>query len=214
MSHPDFQFVTGVDRQMILAPGLRLSFLRDGDRWAHAVAVGAGDDTLLAGIASSVEGDPARDEPARVVSPAYQDVQPHSSEGNVCALLTGQSTPHHFSAVVTARRDGPSVSIAVDIADRCRSPVEVLAATYLVPLGSGDLIDAGPGRVVWGGDGLGQGRLEFTTAGGADAVAMAEAGRRATRVQALARLVPSTYTHRLFYSWRWTPAAGAGVVGP
>jgi hypothetical protein len=212
MSHADFKFRTGEDRQTILTPGLRLTFLRVGERWSHALAVGAGDQRLLAGIAATVEGEPARDNPARVISPAYQDVQPHFNEGEVCALLTGQSIPHHFSAVVTARRVGPSVEIAVDIADRCRAPVEVLAATYLVQLGSSDLIDAGTDCIVWGGDALGRGRLEFTTSGGVGSVALAEAGRRATRVQALARLDPTTYTQRLFYSWRWTPAAGAGEV--
>jgi hypothetical protein len=206
MSRPEFRFETGDDRQTIRAPGLRLAFRRGGERWAHALAVGDGTSDVLIGVAESVEGDPDRDDPARVISPAYQDVQPHFTEGNTCALLTGQSTPHHFSAVVTARRDGPSTVVEVDVADRCRGPVEVLAATYLVQLGSSDLVDAGPDRIVWGGEALGHGRLEFS-AGGVDDVAMAEAGRRATRVQALARLVPSTHTQRLFYSWRWTPAA-------
>jgi hypothetical protein len=105
------------------------------------------------------------------------------------------------------------VVLGVDIADRCRSTVEVLAATYLVQLGSSDLIDAGPGRVLWGGGALGQGRLEFTTDGGAGSVALAEAGRRATRVQALAALDPSTHTQRLYYSWRWTPPGRSGGVG-
>ena len=216
MSHPAIKFVTGEDRQAIVAPGLRLTFRRTGHRWAHALAIGVddgegegdgeGEPRRFDGIAATVEGEPSRDNPARVVSPAYQDVQPHFADGHVCALLTGQSTPHHFSAVVTARCVGPDVSIAVDVADRCREPVEVLAATYLVQLGSSDLIDAGPERVVWGGDALGQGRLEFTTTGGVDSVALSEAGRRATRVQAIARLVPSTHTRRLFYCWRWTPA--------
>jgi hypothetical protein len=206
MSPPEFRFETGDDRQTIHAPGLRLTFRRGGERWAHALAVGDGTSDLLIGVAESVEGDTDRDDPARVISPAYQDVQPHFAEGNTCALLTGQSTPHHFSAVVTARRDGPSTVVEVDVADRCRGPIDVLAATYLVQLGSGDLVDAGPGRIIWGGQALGRGRLELT-AGGASDLAMAEAGRRATRVQALARLDPATYTQRLVYSWRWTPAA-------
>src|SRR4051794_25549088 len=104
MAQSGFEFVTDEDRQMILAPGLRLMFLRAGDRWTHTLAVGNGDQEPLDEVAATVEGDLARDEPARVVSPAYQDVQPHRAEGGMCALLTGQSTPHHFSAVVTARR--------------------------------------------------------------------------------------------------------------
>ncbi len=207
MSDAGFKFVTGEDRQMIVASGLRLTFLRAGERWSHALAVGDGDSDqgLLTGVAESVEGDPARGEPARVVSPAYQDVQPHFADGEVCALLTGQSTPHHFSAVLTTRRDGRSVVVEMDVADRCRARIDALAATYLVQLGSSDLIDADPARIVWGGDALGRGRLEFTTRGGMD-VTLAEAGRRAARVQALARLVPTTHTQRLYYSWRWTPS--------
>ena len=205
MADTGFKFVTGEDRQMIVATGLRVTFRRIGESWCHALAVGDDGQEVLAGIAESVEGDPQGGDPARVVSPAYQDVQPHFAEGETCALLTGQSTPHHFSAVLTARREGPSLVVAVDVADRCRAPIEALAATYLVQLGSSDLIDADSGRIVWGGDALGQGRLEFAARDGVD-VALAEAGRRASRVQALARLVPTTHTQRLYYSWRWTPA--------
>jgi len=204
MSQPEFQFVPGEDRQFLRAPGLRLEFRRSGERWTHCLSVGAGDQSLLSIIAVTVEGDPTRDDPVRVVSPTYQDVQPHFAGGETCALLTGHSIPHHFSAVVTARRDGPSAVLDVDIADRCRAAIEALAATYLIQLGSSDLVEADTRRIVWRGDALGQGRLEFT-AGGDNQVTLAEAGRQATRVQALARLVPTTYTQRLFYSWRWTP---------
>ena len=205
MSDARFKFVAGDDRQFLLAPGLRLAFVRAGERWTHCLSVGNGDPSLLSLIAATVEGDPEHDDPARVVSPTYQDVQPHFTEGETCALLTGLSIPHHFSAVVTARRDGPTAVVEIDVADRCRAPIEALAATYLVQLGSSDLVDADAERIVWGGEALGQGRLEFRTRGAVD-VALSEAGRRATRVQALARLVPTTHTQRLFYSWRWTPS--------
>lgn len=208
----DLDLVAGEDRWTILADDFRWTFLRDGDRWAHTLSLGDDDPSVRDAIAASVEGDPGRDDPARVVSPAYQEVRPHPVAEGVCALLTGQSTPHHFSAVVTARRDGPGLLVEVDVADRCRSTVEVLAATYLVRFGSGALIDADPGRIVWGGEALGQGRLEFRTRGGAE-VAIADAGRRASRVQALARIAPSTSTHRLYYSWRWTPGPGPGASG-
>jgi hypothetical protein len=204
MSHPDFQLLRGEDRQEFHAPGLRLTFLHSGDRWTHQLTLD-GLEPTAGGIAASVEGDPARDNPARVISPAYQEIRPHPVEEGVCALLTGQSSPHHFSAVVTVRGDGPGVEVVVDVADRCRAPVEFLAATYLVQFGSGALIDAGPDRVIWGGEALGGARLEFRAGDFAD-VALAEAGRRASRVQALARLDGSTHTRRLVYSWRWTPA--------
>jgi hypothetical protein len=204
MSLPEFQFVTGEERQFLRAPGLRLGFRRSGERWTHCVSVGTGDDALLTVIAVTVEGDPTRDDPVRVVSPTYQDIQPHFADGETCALLTGLSIPHHFSAVVTARRDGSTTVLDVDIADRCRAAIDALAATYVVQLGSSDLVEADPRRIVWRSDALGKGRLEFTS-GGEHQVALAEAGRQATRVQALARLDPATYTQRLFYSWRWTP---------
>lgn len=209
-SRPGFDYRAAEDRQTILAPGLRMSFLRAVDRWTHALSlaihVGDLDEPPLVEIAATIESDPGRDDPARLVSPVYQDVQPHLSGGEIRALLTGQYTPHHFSAVVSARRDGPGVVVEVDVADRCRAPVEVLAATYLVQLGSSALIDADAGAITWGGEALGGGRLEFRGGSGAG-VALAEAGRRASRVQALARLVPAAglHTRRLVYSWRWIP---------
>ncbi len=208
MPHPGLQLEEAEDRRSIVAPGLRLIFETLGARWNHVLTIGgeAGHDLLE--VACAVESDPDRGDPARVVSPSYQAVQPQAFEGGVRMLLTGMSVPHHFSAVVTARREGDDpgagVVIAVDVADRCRAPIAVLAATYLVRLGSGALLDAGTDRVVWGGGPLGRGRLEFTTEGGPDTVALAEAGRQAARVQALARLQPTTFTQRLLYQWRWT----------
>ncbi len=209
MPHPGLQLEEAEDRCSIVASGLRLIFATLGARWTHALTIGDGAGRDLLEVACAAESDPDRSDPARVVSPSYQEVQPQAFDGGVRMLLTGMSVPHHFSAVVTARRngDGPvaGVVIEVDVADRCRAPIAVLAATYLVRLGSGTLLDAGPDRVIWGGGPLGQGRLEFTTEGGPDTVALAEAGRQAARVQALARLQPTTFTQRLLYQWRWTP---------
>jgi hypothetical protein len=204
MAQPDFQFVTGDEQQFLIAPALRLAFRFAGAQWTHCLSVGARGWTFTI-IAATVESDPTRDDPARVVSPVYQDVQPHFPEGQTCALLTGHSIPHHFSAVVTARREGACTVVEFDVADRCRAPMTILAATYLVRLGSSALMEAGTERIVWGGAELGQGRLEFT-AGGGGTVALAEAGRQAVRVQALARLDSTTHTQRLLYSWRWSPA--------
>ena len=192
------------DRQFQLTAGLRLEFQRRGERWIHGLSLATGEPTLLTGIAVTVEGDPERDDPARVVSPIYQDLQDHPAPAGERALLTGQSRPHHFSAVVTVRSDGPIAVIEFDVADRCRAPITVLAATYAVQLGSSALMDAGPEGILWGGAALRRGRLEFRSSGGGT-VALAEAGRQATRVQAIARLDPTTHTQRLIYSWRWTP---------
>jgi hypothetical protein len=192
------------DRRTLVAPGLTVAFARSGDRWIHALWVGDDGETPAL-VATSVESEPGRDDPRRVVSPVYQEIQPHPVAHGECALLTGQSTPHHFSAVVTAASDGDDAVVTVDVADRCRGSIEVLAATYLVPFGSSDLSDADSEHVAWERGALGRGRLEFRALGETEVV-LAEAGRRGTRVQALARLVPSTHTHRLLYSWRWTPS--------
>lgn len=188
------------DRVAMEAPGFCLTFQRQGDRWEQTLSLADGSQA----VASSVEGDVARDDAARVVSPTYQEIHRHSSDDGVVLLLTGRSGPHHYSAVIAARCQGPGLAIEFDVADRCRAPLEVLSATYLVPLGSSDLVEAGPDFVVWGGAALGPGRLEFAADGGGS-VALAEAGRRAARVQALARIAPSTHTQRLHYRWRWTP---------
>jgi hypothetical protein len=200
MAVSEFRGIASQGEYSISGGDVSWTFLRDGDRWIHHLRLDAHGT-----LAATVEPDPMTADPARVVSPTYQDLQEHRVGRGVCLLLTGQATPHHFSAVVTARRDGPSRVVEFDIADRCRAPMEFLAATYVVRLGSGGLLDADRGRVVWGGDALAGGRLEFTTRGG-DTVVLAEAGRGAARVQALAKLDPSIHTQRLFYTWRWTPA--------
>lgn len=195
------------DRRTIAALGFRLSFFRVGDRWSHALAVGPeGGAASLEPLAEVVEGDPDRDDRTRVVSPTYQDVQEHAVPDGICLLLTGQSTPHHFSAVVTARLDAEGVTIEFDVADRCREPIAALGAMYLVRLGSSDLIDAGTGRIAWEGTARSAGRLEFAADDPAS-VSLSEAGRRGARIQALARIVSAERTQRLLYRWRWSPAA-------
>ncbi|SIO66136.1 hypothetical protein SAMN05444166_7972 [Singulisphaera sp. GP187] len=208
-AHAGLTYVETEDRRTIAALGFRLSFFRIGERWSHALAIGPeGGPAELEGLAEVVEGEPDRDDRMRVVSPTYQEVHEHAVPDGICLLLTGQSTPHHFSAVVTARRDADGVTVEFDVADRCREPVVTLGAMYLVRLGSSDLSDAGTGRIVWEGDALGTGRLEFA-ADDPSSASLSEAGRRASRVQALARIVPTERTQRLCYRWRWSPAAPA-----
>jgi hypothetical protein len=119
--------------------------------------------------------------------------------------LTGHFFQHHFSAAISLRRDPESPGHLVldfDVADRCRAPVLSLAATYLVRLGSSELVDASPHSIVWNLGMIAPGQLEL----GCDppaGLALAEAGRRATRVQALAAMDSATFTHRLRYRWRW-----------
>ena len=103
------------------------------------------------------------------------------------------------------RPDG--MVLDIDVADRCRSPVENLAATYTVKLDSGKLGPAGPEAITWDNAGAGVGRLEIEAVAPSTLV-LAEAGRSATRVQVLAAIQPGRFTHRLHYRWRWTSSSG------
>ena len=180
----------------IVTPRLRLTFEWTGDRWAHSLEW----DRPGSIIARSVESDAERerDEPDRIVSPAYQQLGFQRDGARVQALLVGQSGPHHFSAAFTVRETGGTTAVEVDVADRCRSKVSDLACTYALSLTSSDLRDAGPSRIDWERDGS---RLTFESAEPPARLALAEAGRNATRVQALASIRPETATQRWAYRW-------------
>jgi hypothetical protein len=132
----------------------------------------------------------------------------------LCLLLTGRLFQHHFSAavsVLTELDDPDAVGIEFDVADRCRAPVAALAATYQVGLGSSELSDASPRAIVWRREesatepgGGGQIELLCDAPG---SLSLGEAGRQATRVQALASIVPGQFTHRLRYRWRWVSSS-------
>lgn len=204
----DLRSAIGDERATLLAEGLGLEFRKLGDRWAHAI-VGPGPGRVLAESTSAPPGD---EDPARVVSPVYQELQLHGPETgpSLCLLLTGLFFQHHFSAAVTLSRDpvqGRGVFLDLDVADRCRSRVECLAATYLVRLDSGALVSADPERIAWQVDSPGAGLLELVAVPPA-ALAIAEAGRKATRVGILASIQPGSFTHRLRYGWRWTSDDG------
>ena len=185
------------DRKSVALAGFRLDFAWSGDRWAHALRVRCADGWSL--LASTVEGGIHGDDPARVVSPAYQQFHWQEEDGGL-AMLLGQSGPHHFSAVVAVRREGDRVVIAVDLADRCRAAVEALACTYTVEAPPALLLEAGPDRAAWGQDG-GAG-LTFEAVA-PSRVALAEAGRSRTRVQAAAAIDPQSRTHRCLYRWSY-----------
>ncbi len=96
----------------------------------------------------------------------------------------------------------------IDVADRCRSPVESLAATYTVGLDSGALAR---GRA--GSDRAGKSTAEVAAGSSSRRLpraqlVMAEAGRTATRVQVFAAIQPGGFTHRLHYRWRWASSSG------
>jgi hypothetical protein len=192
------------DRAELCGLGIRLVFARLGAAWTHAILLG-GEQELE--IVRAVDSDPDRDHPARVVSPVYQELQRHQGaiDSGVCLLATGTLYQHHFSAAICLNHDADrpgGLTLDFDVADRCRSPVESLAATYTVRLDSGALARAGPDAIGWDVNGGSGGRLELEAIA-PSSLAMAEAGRAATRVQILAAIDPAGFTRRLHYRWRW-----------
>ena len=197
------------DQTDMCGRGLRIAFARAGAHWTHSLVL-PGEHGLE--IARAVETDAERDDPGRVVSPVYQDIQRHRSAPGcgLCLLLTGTLHKHHFSAAISLGHDPDrpdGTVLDVDVADRCRSPVEYLAATYTVGLDSGNLARAGPEAIAWDNVGAGAGGLEIEAVAPSTLV-LAEAGRSATRVQVFTLIQPGSFTHRLHYRWRWTNSSG------
>ena len=203
------------ERRVIQGAGVRLTFARQSDCWTHHLSFAGRSPEparkTLPDLISAVETDLDRDDPSRVVSPVYQEFHHHELAGDpasgLCVLLTGHLFQHHFSAAVRVflDPDDPSSGILeIDIADRCRSPVQSLAATYLVRLGSGALADANSETIVWRGSPEMEPGFELDFhCDPPSTLGLAEAGRIATRVQAVAALTPGAFTHRLRYCWRW-----------
>jgi hypothetical protein len=162
---------------------------------------------------SAVFSDPQIQEGAgrRIDNPVYQEVVPHElsagpGEG-LCALLTGSCLNHHFSAVFSLYREPEMtgcIVFDVDVADRCRGPVEKLAATYVV---GGSLRGAGPKQVSaksveWQGEAPHHGRLELI----AIPIATVELSTLSSGepcAQIRAEIDPESHTQRLRYRWRW-----------
>jgi hypothetical protein len=192
------------DSRSISGRGFAVVFHRVGDRWTHVIEVERETGGPREPIASAVEWDADRDDPARVVSPVFQELQFQAvSPDRPQALLLGMSGRHHFSAAFVVEIAGEGVTLAVDVADRCReSGVAILASTYTALLHSGELAESDESRIAWD---LGGRRLAFA-AGDATRVGLAEAGRRATRVQAFAEIAVAGATRRWQYSWSLSPA--------
>ena len=128
----------------IVTPELRLRFRRIGDRWTHAIDVGP---TSRPGekwptLAEPVEWESAAEDPGRVVSPVYQEVQVQLDGAGALVLAVGQAGPHHFSASirVTHRWRPPNrhdrhyseTCVEFDVADRCRAEVVAVECHYMV----------------------------------------------------------------------------------
>lgn len=202
---PDFRWQESDDRIVMSTGDLAVVFDRTGNRWTHQLEI---DRTAAHEAIRAVEIARDSNAPARITSPVYQELHRHDHAGQagLCCLLTGLVFQHHFSAVVTLKADAAdplALVLEFDVADRCRAEVETMAATYLVNLDSSELADADSHKIVWAGGKLGQARLQLLATPPA-VLALAEAGRQATRVQAVALVERATFTHRLRYSWRWT----------
>ena len=92
MAGSDFTCDQSDDRLSISGPGWTVGFDRASDRWTHALWFGSPDHGP-AGVVSAVESQSERDDPTRIVSPVYQELQCHESAGDridgICLLLTG-----------------------------------------------------------------------------------------------------------------------------
>jgi hypothetical protein len=196
-----FSFDLDGDHLSIEAVGLALRFDRTEGPWSHMIAVASEPGGKFEPIATSLAWNADMDDPARVASPVFQELRFKADrDGNPQALLLGMSGRHHFSGVFTvSRRDG-GVGVDVDVVDRCRGEVLGLASTYTVRLDSGHLETSDESAISWS---LGPRRLSFS-AGASTRLAMAEAGRRATRVQAVPSAIDASPSRRWQYSWTLT----------
>ncbi len=201
MSGASWELSEGDDLVTIRTPAVRVALRRDSDRWVHELGPADGPSWL-----ASVEDSADSGDPARIVSPVYQEVHHHSFDDDdrrVRLLLSGHLHKHYFSAVLTVEvgDDGATV-IDFDVADRCRDQVARLAATYEVRLGEPET--AGPRAASWP---LGDAVLALAAGDGANLTTAAE-GSRPARVEVVANLNPGEYTHRLRYRWTWATRSG------
>lgn len=182
-------------------PRLRLVFVWTGDRWSHRIEI---DGRVFA---VPVELPPESEVPSRVVSPTYQQLNfQDAPDGARLALLVGQSGPHHFSAVFTLRETDGATTLEIDVADRSSREVERFAATYTVAATSSDLVDGDDRSALWSREGT---SVRFEAVPPASS-ALAEAGRSASRVQALGRIDPREKTQRFVYRWSAESARSPG----
>jgi hypothetical protein len=144
----------------------------------------------------------------RIGNPVFQELVPHElprDQGDgICALLTGSCFNHHFSAVFSLGRDQDvpgRIVFDIDAADRCRGPVEKLAATYIVscPDVAIETSAATARSLIWD---VGGGSLELVALPPAE-IDEPRSSREGMKVQIQARIEPHTHTQRLHYCWRW-----------
>jgi hypothetical protein len=200
-------------------PGVAIVFSR-ARGFSHALRVGKGasseaielEPKLLQAASVPDEADDQFDG-RQIGNPLYQELVPHEQGRErgrgTCALLTGSCFNHHFSGVFSLGwdQDAPDrLVFDVDVADRCRGPVEKLAATYVVT-GADVAIEAETATANSLIFRVGRGLLELAAAPPAIIDAPGSSGG-GIRIQIQARIDPQTHTQRLHYRWRWASCEG------
>lgn len=163
-------------------PGISLAFERIDGRWRHSLRATDPDRGSDLVLARSIEWDADRDDPGRVASPVFQELQFHVDPAGVSqALLLGMSGRHHFSAAMAMVVTELGVEIRVAAADRYRGEVLAVGSTYVILFEPADLVSADEARVAWANSGLSLTMIADV----ATRLAIAEAGPSATQAQAL-----------------------------
>jgi hypothetical protein len=228
MSRPDakvadFWFQKGLhDAPMLCGPDIAVLLAQGASGLVHGLRIGSRASPparialkhAIIAADSLPESDDKQLDERRIENPVYQEFVPHEltsgpGEG-IGALLTGSCFDHHFSAVFSLGRDRDEpecIVLEIDVADRCRGPIERLAATYIIT-GKFQDVTSEPVRatarsVTWDLDG---GVLELEALAPAIIEEPSSSGD-GVKVQILARIDPQTYTQRLHYRWRWASCA-------
>jgi hypothetical protein len=199
---PKYRIEEDGDVYRIVGRHLGLDFAHVGDRWHHCLMISRHPFGPRELFARPQEGDELRDSPSRVLSPVFQELQLQiDAEGRAQALVLGRSGPHHFSAAFLLDEVDEKERLSVDVADRCREPVECLASTYVMLWGSGDLTTSDESSINW----LRRSFMLTFAAGPSTRLGMAETGRHAVLVQALPCKIDASPSRRWQYSWTLTP---------
>jgi hypothetical protein len=205
---------TASETVVMRGPGIAIVF-RHGTGLVHSLRIEAGSSSAaiasapwLIQAASVPEQDAEQLDRRRIGNPLYQELVPHAladdQRSGICALLTGSYFDHHFSAVFSLGRDKEStgrVVFDIDVADRCRRPVEELAATYIVNCADEPIEHnrTNERSLVWR---VAAGDLELVALPPATILDPGSSSE-GLRVQVQALVDPHTHTQRLHYRWRW-----------
>jgi hypothetical protein len=120
---------------LCLAAGvIEVAFVREGDRWTHAVRCRG------ATLCTSLEGAwPAGGDPRWPASPALQEVTPAAAGGRPALLAVGHAGRSHYSASVAADPDDAD-SLRFEIACRIAEEPGWVGSTYRMPGADPDLV--------------------------------------------------------------------------